>query len=403
MSPTTQISSEAQPRYHYMDNLRALALIAGVIFHAGLSHTYIFHEVWPTADNQSSIIADYFLMILHTFRMPLFFLIAGFFAHMLIQKRGTGGFIKHRFFRITLPFLVFWPLCLATIIAIFVYAAKNMPVNTFIVDMIRMGMENPEAMQGQEPPLSTTHLWFLYYLTMFCAAAAIVHRFAPLKARAIDVLTHPFAVLLVYPLLTALFMINKFMPHPAPEKVIPELWALGFFGVFFLVGWAMFIKQEVISNYQRRVPFLMASVAINYGIFLYAMPEPISIEAAMAMMNTPPELTPHSVLRLITTGFLAWHATLLCLAIGQRYLNKANRFMRYIADGSYWVYIVHIPVVFYLQFYFHTLTLPIITEFLLITAITLGVGYLSYAILVRHTPIGWWLNGRKKKAPKPEV
>lgn len=400
MSPTV---TEAQPRYHYMDNLRALALLVGVIFHAGLSFTYIFHEVWPTADTQSSLAADYFLWFFHTFRMPLFFLIAGFFAHLLIQKRGTGGFIKHRFIRITLPFLVFWPLCLAAIIAIFVYAAKNMPVHTFIIDMIRMSMENPEAMQGQEPPLSTTHLWFLYYLTIFCAAAALIHRFAPLKERVATLLTHPVSLLLVFPLLTALFTINKYMPHPAPEKIIPELWALGFFGLFFLVGWALFVKQEVISNLQRKVPLLCVSVTVNYAIFAYAMPAPLGIEAAMSMMHTPPELDTFSVLRLITTGFLAWHATLLCLALGQRYLDKANALMRYLADGSYWVYIVHIPIVFYLQLYFHTLELPIITEFLLISALTLGTGYLSYAILVRHTPIGWWLNGRKKKATKTDV
>lgn len=399
MSHQNPPATSMTPRYHYMDNLRALALLIGVIFHAGASYSYIIHLVWPTADTSSSILMDYALWFFHTFRMPLFFLIAGFFAHLLLQKRGTTGFIKHRLLRITLPFVVFWPLMLISMIALFVYAAKHMPVHTFLIDMIRLGMENPEAMKGQKPPLSTTHLWFLYYLSMFCLIIAVLEKARAIGERVIAVLVHPVSLLLVFPLLSTLCLIRKFVPHPAPESIIPEGWALGFFGLFFLVGWALFVRQEILAKFQNYTPWLVISVIVNFGIFAYALPPQITVEAGMAMQHTPPPLDAHAILRVIATGLMAWHASLLCLAWGQRWLNQASAVMRYIADGSYWVYIIHIPVVFYLQLYFHTKELPLLVEFLLISMITLGVGYLSYALLVRHTPIGWWLNGRKKKAP----
>lgn len=85
----------------------------------------------------------------------------------------------------------------------------------------------------------------------------------------------------------------------------------------------------------------------------------------------------------------------LCLIAAYRFLNRKNALLRYIADGSYWVYIIHIPIVFYLQAVFHSKDLPIAFEFLLITVLTLGIGYLSYAVFARYTPIGWLLNGRK--------
>ena len=34
--------------------------------------------------------------VLHIFRMTVFFVLAGFFARMLLERRGVGGFIANR-------------------------------------------------------------------------------------------------------------------------------------------------------------------------------------------------------------------------------------------------------------------------------------------------------------------
>ena len=41
--------------------------------------------------------------IIHGFRMPLFFLVSGFFTAMLWRKRGLTALLKHRYARIFLP------------------------------------------------------------------------------------------------------------------------------------------------------------------------------------------------------------------------------------------------------------------------------------------------------------
>jgi hypothetical protein len=58
-----------------------------------------------------------------TFRMSLFFAVAGFFGYMLLEKRGAGGFARNRAKRIALPFLVFWPLMLACLVGVALGAA----------------------------------------------------------------------------------------------------------------------------------------------------------------------------------------------------------------------------------------------------------------------------------------
>ena len=43
---------------------------------------------------------------LHSFRMPLFFLIAGFFGRMMLTRYGTAGFLGRRWRRIGLPLMI---------------------------------------------------------------------------------------------------------------------------------------------------------------------------------------------------------------------------------------------------------------------------------------------------------
>ena len=40
---------------------------------------------------------------IHSFRMPLFFLISGFFGQMMLGKYGLSGYLRRRWWRIGLP------------------------------------------------------------------------------------------------------------------------------------------------------------------------------------------------------------------------------------------------------------------------------------------------------------
>src|SRR3546814_6330862 len=75
-----------QERLHYMDHLRALAMLAGVFFHAALAYSPVMNGFFPTADRQTSVWVDAVVWGLHLVRMPLFFLVAGFFAAWVIRS-----------------------------------------------------------------------------------------------------------------------------------------------------------------------------------------------------------------------------------------------------------------------------------------------------------------------------
>jgi hypothetical protein len=77
-------------------------MVLGIALHASLA---FFPWVWPAQDVTASFEGPYdeFLHAVHGFRMPLFFLLSGFFTAMLWRRRGLGSLLKQRLMRIALP------------------------------------------------------------------------------------------------------------------------------------------------------------------------------------------------------------------------------------------------------------------------------------------------------------
>ena len=86
-----------------LDALRAGAMLLGIVLHASLS---FFPSFWMVTDRQQSDVFGILFSAVHGFRMPLFFVMSGFFSAMLLHRRGRGALVKHRFQRVFLPLLV---------------------------------------------------------------------------------------------------------------------------------------------------------------------------------------------------------------------------------------------------------------------------------------------------------
>src|SRR5690606_3543931 len=96
-------------RLHALDNLRAILMWLGIVLHVAAIYAVLPRaNVWR--DEQRTVIADFLVTAIHAFRMPAFFILAGFFSAMLAASRGPQGLLRHRLMRLGLPFVLFWPL-----------------------------------------------------------------------------------------------------------------------------------------------------------------------------------------------------------------------------------------------------------------------------------------------------
>ncbi len=382
-------------RYHYLDNLRAMAMLVGVFFHAGLAYSPVMEEVWISADGGGSFLMEMFLWVSHMFRMPLFFLISGFFAHMLIKKRGVLGLLKNRALRILLPFLIFLPLVIVSSILLCFYAYDQLGIRTPLLSLL------VSALRGQSdvsPSLTTSHLWFLFNLLEFYVVIALLYKLGLDKARYPRWFASAWFPLLVFPLLLVPAIATKMKPTPAPENIYPELWSFGFFGVFFVIGWLYFVHQLWAEHLKKHWWWMLLASAAGFAVYYVQIPSPLELE----LMATDEGRQQHgfhlwAFLGSVAGAFVSAYGTLLSLYVGILWLNKQSTLLRLMADASYWIYLMHLPVLFFIQFQLMRFSWNWSFKFALSSALTLLVGVITYLLFVRYSYLGTMLNGKRMR------
>ncbi|MCS7468115.1 acyltransferase family protein [Stieleria sp. ICT_E10.1] len=140
-------------RRHDLDALRAIAMLLGIVLHAALSFSPI---PWTVKDSQTSEFYSVLFAVVHGFRMPLFFMLSGFFTAMLWRKRGLGGLIKQRLKRIALPLFLGCLTIVPSMWAVSSFVSRPSPAGSQNVvvweavvagdtDRVRTALENDEV------------------------------------------------------------------------------------------------------------------------------------------------------------------------------------------------------------------------------------------------------------------
>jgi glucan biosynthesis protein C len=401
-------SANGSARLHGLDAVRGYALLLGVVFHASASFLVTGHPVWPVMDDHPSQVLSGLFFVSHIFRMATFFLIAGFFARMSFHKKGLGGFMKDRAKRIALPLVVGWPIIFAAIIAAAIYghwvAGSEIP--------------KPPAPGGPHPPgaFPLTHLWFLYLLlwlyAIVLAARAVVVRLDPagrfrqgVDAVVRRVMTVPFAIaILAVPGAAALMLQPQWLAWfgvPTPDQsLIPTLPALAEFLTAFGFGRLLHRQPDLIGVWSRRWPLhLGLAIALTAALLMMVGVDP-------RMQPAPNGLARAPYVAAYTLAVWTWTAGLIGLAL--RHLNGESRVRRYIADSSYWIYLVHLPLILALQGAVSRLPWAWEAKFAVILGVGFPLMFATYQLLVRRTVLGAILNGKREPArprrtaqPKP--
>lgn len=382
-------------RFHALDASRAFALFLGIVLHATMS----FFLGFPTLDaSQSETMAVSFYVI-HLFRMSLFFLIAGFFAHLLMQRLGMRAFVKNRAQRIALPMLIAWPLLAPLCLAAIVWGISTSTAP----------QSNTPAPQPDGFPLM--HLWFLYYLCGFYALAIVLHA-APLPRALAGWLDTAFAWAnkrYLLPVLMALPCFLVFLRTPemplwfgiaTPDfGLLPKLAAVVCYGSPFLAGWFLHRQTALLALIERR--WLLHTLTA-FGLVLLCL----------KLVGTTPNLLAPSTLAggaPARLGYLAAYSlasSVVCFAllgISLRFFSAPSGLIRYLADASYWFYLLHLPIVFALQAALAPLAWHWSIKFTLIISACMGLLGLSYHYLVRSSFIGEVLNGRRYPRQRAKV
>ena len=150
---------------------------------------------------------------------------------------------------------------------------------------------------------------------------------------------------LAVPLALALLAVGTWLREggiPTPDNsLIPNLPAITAFGVAFTFGWLLQRQQQLLQSFQRWWPWHLA-VAIGLTAACLAMTDPTPT------IDAGPDVVGSALSGLLHRG----HVDVDVRRSSARRCGSApsaSPVRRYLADASYWVYLAHLPVVFFLQ------------------------------------------------------
>ncbi|MEC9322052.1 MAG: acyltransferase family protein [Chloroflexota bacterium] len=456
---------DTHERYHGLDGLRGFAMLLGILLHGSLpyfSRMLEIESMWPADDEQSLSLLLLFDFI-HVWRMPTFFLLAGFFAHLLLERRTTKEFIVNRLKRIAVPLVIFGSIMALLLPVIWIYGWKgSISIETMLSSFDKgLELDSSGGLVG--------HLWFLYYLIIIYIGL-ILFRFLAAFKRALVTISATwmgFVVLMAYinglgpfpgvslfmafglaiiGIITAMSVTilalsastlslvgrtslgewaAKLIYSRVPILLISgavilltvrgvdeskPIWPLNmpdlfYFSIFFIYGYGLWSNKHLIEKLKSSatlVTLLIMSAAVYYAHLVSA-----GILEELRASGKTEIISLFETVNILAYGSAAVLITLGIVGMFEATIRGPVKWVRWLGDSSYWIYIIHLPLVAFLSFWVAHLDrdgwLRALTglnwtaemKFTIVCLLTAALGIITYRYLVRYTPIGWFLNGRR--------
>ena len=249
-----------------------------------------------------------------------------------------------------------------------------------------------------------SHLWFLWYLVWLVGAFALIAWVAGRLGLGLSwlperlVITPALYLWAVPVTMAAQYFMGVEGVYPVFGAdtftgVLPAPHVLAYYAVFFAFGAVYFSRNEGGARIGRwwQAALPLALVVLLTGLVL-TFPEEGGAAEGGARWGS-----------LFFQAAYAWTMTLGLMGLFRAVLGAGNARVRYLSDASYWLYLMHLPLIIALQGLSFEWALPSAAKLLLLIAATTGALLVVYEWGVRYTPVGTLLNGRRARAHRAEA
>jgi peptidoglycan/LPS O-acetylase OafA/YrhL len=384
-----------------LEALRVATTFFVLFYHAALSYlaTPMRLTLWAAYDPGGHVVFDHFVYWVNGFAMPVFFLAAGVSAPAACASRGPRVFLGSRARRLLRPLLFG---CL-TILPFFylVWGYSLLVTGGLALDDILRWRFDPTISRDL---YGLGHFWFLEYLflvsVLWCGGWILWGylsgwaKASPSEAGG----DAPMERLLASrwrPLLLAIptgliFCVDSDTMLRVDNVIMPNVARLFHYAYFFTVGgWISRTRDPR----QRYVPYSTLYLVLSFVVF--GVMSPLLLRHAAAPLGGWAR-----VVYCILAALFPWLTVFGGLGVFMRVFQTRGPVMRYLAELSFWVYIVHVPVIALVQVVLLGLAWPIAIKFLVVAAVAIAVSLLSYEWIVRRSLVGEIINGARKRSPK---
>lgn len=355
-------------------------MMMGVYLHGAIPYMHA-RPTWPINEAAKSTFFDVTVAVIHGFRMQLFFVLAGFFARLVAERRGIAGLLRNRATRIAVPFLAGMMTLVPVTLGVWAWAARSTGAQ----------LSRPDPSPGFLA-MPTVHLWFLEYLLVYYAAVGGLlwlngdrerswtgHRLQRLPTG--PWLALPLA-LITFGLLSGGPAVGEV--EEAGIQLLPGLRGLVYYGCYFAFGWILHRLRAALDVLSRHRASNLVVAVIAFAAY--------GVCADRQYRRGEDGPLPLWFGNLSAEVF-TWSMTLLTIGVAVKSFVRPRAWARYLADASYWFYLAHLPLVIVLQAWVVDLNTGAAVKCGVVVAVTTLLLWGSYQWGVRHTCIGRILNG----------
>ena len=332
---------------YFLDNFRVALIVLVIAHHVGQAYGPTGGS-WPIMEAARSPVLGPFFTVNRSFFMSLFFMIAGYFTVMSVEKYGPKMFIKERTMRLGLPTLS-WMLMMIPL-QVFVFSAPAWP-------------------------LEAAHLWFLEHLLIFSVVYALWRMFSkPVSEPKPQADPPGYGRIVIFAFLLAIVSAVVRIWFPIDRWV----YLLGFIKVafadvprdlsFFVIGLIAY-RQNWILRFPKKDGLVWLSVGVTLAVAWYVY----------ALIGK--DYLPLNDLQ-IGIVYPIWESLLCCgMCIGltvlfREYFNSQGNLGSILAKSQYAAYIYHVLVVLLFQYVVLGFDWPPFIKFAVVTILSVPTTFL---------------------------
>jgi glucan biosynthesis protein C len=365
-------------RYHNLDFLRAFAMTMGLAMHAPLlfwqpefAKMFGIENIAP-AEEWINIVGRY----INNWRMPLFFLLSGFFSVLIIEREGTLQFIKDRVIRVGLTCIVF----------------------SSLYDIADGSFD-----------FTTQHLWFLYELMIFVLCFSLLYRVRTIK----DLLSREISTRILLTLFLWLaatvplsYILNNWW-HPLAWKPSTtyfdiKLGNMVYYFSYFLTGVVLYANQHIFTQLKSSKTILVIGILAALAFLLRVYTDYLALGGVDDLSNLA-QLQFDLVLVFCNSFIIGVNTVFWCLffiGLTSKFITSGSAILRWFVELSYPIYIIHIIPIAMMSAILYRAGLNQVSVYLLTIITGFIVCVILYYIFIKFTPLNWIINGYSKSPLK---
>jgi peptidoglycan/LPS O-acetylase OafA/YrhL len=383
MSTTENLSNTNKPsRLFFIDHLRVFLTILVVLHHVAMVYGGIqpFYYLETPTSLLAFLIPMIFVLLNQGWFMGAFFLLAGYFTPGSYDRKGTGSFIKDRLIRLGIPMLIFY----------FVLSPLS-GLGYFLMGSDLSSVPWPAFWEAYPDLIGLGPLWFVALLLIFSFGYAGWRLLTKNRAPATQSET-PFPGylkigLFILALALVTYLVRIYIPIGKSILDFPTLAYLPQYLSFFIIGTVASRRDWFRSLPGRKgvVGFIVAMVAT---LTLFALGFISFLKAIDTGVTQIPPFgfgTWQSVVYTLWDSIFAVGMSLAAITFFRRFFNQESKMGSFLAQQSYAVYIIHIPIVVFLAYGLRNIELASMLKFGLAALIIVPTCFII-AALIRKIP-----------------